>query len=66
MCGIGSSECMVALTMPDGKKTVIPGLPMQFGAERLPLRSPLPRPGEHNQEILGALGVKMPEAANSN
>ncbi|MEP7067735.1 MAG: CoA transferase [Usitatibacter sp.] len=57
---------MVPLTMPDGTKTVIPGLPMQFGAERLALRSPLPRPGEHNQEILGPLGVNIAQATNSN
>ena len=56
---------MVPLTMPDGKKTVIPALPMQFGAERLALRSPLPKPGEHNQEILWPLGVKIPEAAKT-
>ena len=57
---------MVPLTMPDGKKTVIPGLPMQFGADRLPLRSQLPKPGEHNQEILGPLGVEIPESAHTN
>jgi crotonobetainyl-CoA:carnitine CoA-transferase CaiB-like acyl-CoA transferase len=54
---------MVPLTMPDGKKTVIPALPMQFGSERLALRSPLPEPGEHNAEILGPLGVNAPAAA---
>ncbi|MGZ5082490.1 MAG: CaiB/BaiF CoA transferase family protein [Usitatibacter sp.] len=48
---------MIALTMPDGTRTAIPALPIQFGEERLPLRSPLPRPGEHNDEILGSLGV---------
>jgi crotonobetainyl-CoA:carnitine CoA-transferase CaiB-like acyl-CoA transferase len=51
---------MVPLTMPDGQKTVIPGLPMQFGTERLALRSPLPAPGEHNEEILRPLGVEIP------
>jgi hypothetical protein len=28
---------------------------MQFGDERLGLRLPLPKPGEHNEEILGPL-----------
>lgn len=56
---------MVPLTLPDGQRTVIPGLPMQFADERLALRSPLPRPGEHNREILGPLGIKTTgEAAN--
>jgi crotonobetainyl-CoA:carnitine CoA-transferase CaiB-like acyl-CoA transferase len=48
---------MVDLTLPDGKATQIPALPMQFGAERLGLRLPLPAPGQHNQEILAPLGV---------
>jgi crotonobetainyl-CoA:carnitine CoA-transferase CaiB-like acyl-CoA transferase len=47
---------MIELTLPDGEKTCVPGLPIQFGSQRLPLRSDLPRPGEHNAEILGPLG----------
>jgi crotonobetainyl-CoA:carnitine CoA-transferase CaiB-like acyl-CoA transferase len=43
---------MVPMTLPDGKATQDPGLPIQFGEQRLPLRSPLPKPGEHNREIL--------------
>jgi crotonobetainyl-CoA:carnitine CoA-transferase CaiB-like acyl-CoA transferase len=46
---------MIPLTLADGTATRIPGLPMQFGAERLPLRLPLPAPGQHNDEILGSL-----------
>ena len=46
---------MVALTLPDGTPTKVPGLPIQFGAERLGLREPLPAPGQHNAEILGGL-----------
>jgi len=49
---------MVPLTLPDGTGTRIPGLPIAFGDERLPLRSGLPKPGEHNQEILGELKEK--------
>ena len=46
---------MVPLSLPDGKKTQIPGLPVQFGTQRLALRSDLPTPGQHNAEILGDL-----------
>jgi crotonobetainyl-CoA:carnitine CoA-transferase CaiB-like acyl-CoA transferase len=46
---------MVGITLADGTRTKVPGLPLQFGSERLPLRSDLPRPGEHNDEILGPL-----------
>jgi crotonobetainyl-CoA:carnitine CoA-transferase CaiB-like acyl-CoA transferase len=46
---------MIAQRLPDGSETRIPALPVQFGAERLGLRLPLPKPGEHNDEILGPL-----------
>jgi crotonobetainyl-CoA:carnitine CoA-transferase CaiB-like acyl-CoA transferase len=44
---------MIDMTLPDGTQTRIPALPIQLGDERLALRLPLPRPGEHNDEILG-------------
>ena len=50
---------MVAITLPDGQATRIPALPMQFGDERLALRSPLPTPGQHNDEILAPLGIEV-------
>lgn len=46
---------MIELTLPGGTKTRIPRLPIQFGEERIGLRLPLPKPGEHNDEILGPL-----------
>ena len=46
---------MVPITLPDGTATRIPALPVQFGDARLGARLPLPRPGEHNDEILGPL-----------
>ena len=46
---------MIDLVLPDGTATQIPALPMQFGDGRLGLRLPLPKPGEHNEEILGPL-----------
>jgi crotonobetainyl-CoA:carnitine CoA-transferase CaiB-like acyl-CoA transferase len=46
---------MVELVLPDGKKTRIPGLPIALDGERPRLRSGLPAPGEHNDEILGPL-----------
>jgi crotonobetainyl-CoA:carnitine CoA-transferase CaiB-like acyl-CoA transferase len=48
---------MIELTLPGGKATRIPALPMQFGERRLGLRLPLPEPGQHNEEILGPLGI---------
>jgi crotonobetainyl-CoA:carnitine CoA-transferase CaiB-like acyl-CoA transferase len=47
---------MVELTLPDGTRTRVPGLPIQFGDERLGLRLPLPAPGQDNEEIIGVRG----------
>jgi len=46
---------MIDLILSDGTATRIPALPIQFGEERLGLRTPLPKLGEHNEEILAAL-----------
>jgi len=43
---------LIEMTLPDGTLTLIPALPIQFGDERLGLRLPLPKPGEHNEELL--------------
>ena len=44
---------MVPLELSDGTPTKIPALPIAFGGQRLGLRLPLPKPGEHNDEIFG-------------
>jgi crotonobetainyl-CoA:carnitine CoA-transferase CaiB-like acyl-CoA transferase len=46
---------MAELTLPDGRPTRIPLLPIRFGDERPGLRAGLPQPGQHNDEILGPL-----------
>ena len=46
-----NSGGMIALMLPAGTPTKIPALPIQFGDERLAVRLPLPKPGEHNQEL---------------
>ena len=50
---LAASSGLHNVTLADGRKTKVPALPMQFGAERLPLRHDLPSPGQHNEEILG-------------
>jgi len=44
---------MVPLELNDGTPTKIPALPIAFGIDRLGLRLPLPKPGQHNEEIFG-------------
>lgn len=46
---------MVPVTLQDGRKTKVPGLPVQFGNGRLGLRRDVPQPGEHTDEVLGRL-----------
>jgi crotonobetainyl-CoA:carnitine CoA-transferase CaiB-like acyl-CoA transferase len=48
---------MVPLTLADGKQTKVPGLPIQFGDTRPGLRTDLPTPGQHTDEILRELGI---------
>ena len=50
-----NSGGMIGLTLPDGTQTRIPALPIELDGARPALRSGLPKPGEHNDEILGPL-----------
>jgi crotonobetainyl-CoA:carnitine CoA-transferase CaiB-like acyl-CoA transferase len=49
---LAASGGLHEVTLHDGRRIKVPALPMQFGAERLPLRHDLPSPGQHNAEIL--------------
>ena len=51
-------------TLPDGRTASVPALPVQFGAERLGVRLDLPKPGEHDAEILGPLRAQRSDAAD--
>jgi crotonobetainyl-CoA:carnitine CoA-transferase CaiB-like acyl-CoA transferase len=50
-----ASGGLLPVTLPDGRIAAVPALPVQFGDARLPLRLDLPKPGEHDAEILGPL-----------
>jgi crotonobetainyl-CoA:carnitine CoA-transferase CaiB-like acyl-CoA transferase len=52
-----ASGGLLPITLPDGRAGVVPALPMQFGEQRLGVRLDLPKPGEHDEEILGPLRV---------
>jgi crotonobetainyl-CoA:carnitine CoA-transferase CaiB-like acyl-CoA transferase len=47
---------MISLTLDNGDIAKVPALPIQFGSMRPGLRTPPPKAGEHNQEILGEIG----------
>jgi crotonobetainyl-CoA:carnitine CoA-transferase CaiB-like acyl-CoA transferase len=47
---------LAAVTLPDGRETRTPLLPLTMDGQRLPLRSGPPRLGEHTVELLQAIG----------
>ena len=47
---------LAALTLPDGRATTAPLLPLTLAGQRLPVRADPPRLGQHNDELLAALG----------
>lgn len=55
---------LLPVTLPDGRTASVPALPVQFGAERLGVRLDLPKPGEHDAEILGPLRAQRSDAAD--
>jgi len=47
---------LAPVTLPDGRTTKTPLLPLTLDGQRLPLRADPPRLGEHTDELLGTLG----------
>ncbi len=53
---LNASNGLVDVASPDGKRVRIPGLPMSFDGERLPVRRDAPAVGAHSRELLVELG----------
>jgi crotonobetainyl-CoA:carnitine CoA-transferase CaiB-like acyl-CoA transferase len=53
---LNASGGLVPLTLPNGRATKLPGLPLSLDGERLERRLDLPRIGEHGAEIAEELG----------
>nr|WP_295078440.1 CaiB/BaiF CoA-transferase family protein [uncultured Roseateles sp.] len=54
---------LAPMTLPDGRATRVPLLPLTLGGERLPLRLDPPRLGEHSQALLTELGYSAAQIA---
>lgn len=54
---------MTEITLPDGRKTTVPALPLEIDGARPPLRRDIPQAGEHSSEIARELGFSDAEIA---
>ncbi len=53
---LNASGGLLPVTLPDGRTTRLPALPLALDGERLGLRRDLPKPGEHGAAILREMG----------
>lgn len=60
---LNQSGGLLDLTLPDGRNTKLPALPMQFAESRLPLRRSPPQIGEDTADLLAELGYSAQEIA---
>jgi crotonobetainyl-CoA:carnitine CoA-transferase CaiB-like acyl-CoA transferase len=58
---LNASGGLLPVTLPDGRTTKLPALPLSLDGERLGLRRDLPRVGEHGAAILREMGYAEAE-----
>lgn len=58
---LNAPGAMVDVSLPDGRKTRLPALPLEFDGERLGLRLDIPHAGEHSILIAEEIGLDQGE-----
>ncbi|HRD74891.1 MAG TPA: CaiB/BaiF CoA-transferase family protein [Hyphomicrobiaceae bacterium] len=56
-----ASGGLLPITLPDGRETVTPALPIELDGRRLGVRRGLPGIGEHGREVLAEIGIGVAE-----
>jgi len=60
---LNESGGLLDMVLPDGEEVALPALPISVDFQRLGLRMPPPRIGEHSQDILSQMGKNDTEIA---
>ena len=60
---LNASGGLAPITLPGGKKTKVPNLPIEMDGRRFGTRLDLPRVGEHTREVLESIGYGADEVA---
>ena len=60
---LNHSDGLLALTLPDGRRTKLPALPLALDGMRLGVRLDLPSVGQHDAEVASELGYSAAEVA---
>jgi crotonobetainyl-CoA:carnitine CoA-transferase CaiB-like acyl-CoA transferase len=60
---LNHSDGLLPLTLPDGRRTKLPALPLALDGMRLGVRLDLPSAGQHDAEVASELGYSAAEVA---